>query len=587
MKKTRRIAAMIAALALATCSIAPIMMTASAATGNNTITINKGSNDELNHSAMAAYQIFTGTAGEEAGSLNVTGWGDGIKPAAFYDALKADKTVGEVFTALDLEDATTVASAVTIAEAIAMYGSDSTAAEAVARIAVKNITSTFSGTFDSKAMAITNVADGYYVVIDTEKATVADGDEGSYTLGMLKVSKGETVEVTTKVGLPTFNKQINDVNDSSTTLGEEEKYENHDGWSTDADYDMGDKVPFLLTATLPSNYDDYVTYKLVFHDDLQADVFTLNADSIKVYYGTDFDSAEEVPAGKFAIVTQASEGNSFEAVDGKTDGTEDFTVTITNVKDIANVTTSTKFFVAYDATLTTDANVGSAGNWNGGYLEYSNNPNWTGKGDNDEEEETDETPKKYVVAFTYKTDFTKVDSVTGDPLEGAKFSLYKLDRNSTSTDKCTASGYTDYVRVAEQVSSGEDGTFNFTGLDDGEYVLVEDEAPEGYEGNEVAPIPFKIIATHGDTTLVELNGVETTGEIKIDGFVELEDAEDGENVTVNKGEGSLAASIANSKETTLPSTGGMGTVLFYTVGGVLVAGAGVVLVTKKRLGKED
>ena len=201
--KTRKITAMIAAMAMtATMAIPSVMMSASA-DDTNTITITAGSGDDLTHSAMAAYQIFTGSS-NATDKLNVTGWGTGVTPATFYNALKADttvaieadatvtpavvqKTVGELFTGLNIASADigSDASAVAIADVISTFGDNSLAAEAVAR-AVWAAKKTASGTFVAATAAdnsdsdnpvaavpakITGLADGYYAVFDTAKAT--------------------------------------------------------------------------------------------------------------------------------------------------------------------------------------------------------------------------------------------------------------------------------------------------------------------------------------------------------------------------------------------------------------------------------
>ena len=119
---------------------------------------------------------------------------------------------------------------------------------------------------------------------------------------------------------------------------------------------------------------------------------------------------------------------------------------------------------------------------------------------------------------------------------------------------------------------GTDGsltTFTFAGLDDGDYRLSETKTPVGY--NTIEPIEFTVTAQH-DMTLTSLSGNTVTGEIVM---------------TANLTEGSLSATVVNNKGAQLPETGGMGTTLFYVLGGVLVVGAGVLLVVKRRVGTEN
>ena len=114
--------------------------------------------------------------------------------------------------------------------------------------------------------------------------------------------------------------------------------------------------------------------------------------------------------------------------------------------------------------------------------------------------------------------------------------------------------------------------FEFTGLDDGEYKLVESTTPSGY--NTIKDIVFKIVATHtdGDEPVLEtLNGEKISGEI---------------DFTVVETEGSLNADVVNNKGSELPSTGGMGTTIFYVLGAILVLGAAIMLISKKRMSCE-
>ena len=129
--------------------------------------------------------------------------------------------------------------------------------------------------------------------------------------------------------------------------------------------------------------------------------------------------------------------------------------------------------------------------------------------------------------------------------------------------------------MAVAVVKSESGTkFTFNGLDDGEYVLTETKTPDEY--NTIEPITFTVNADHTITwdgtnrnsVLTKLVGNKVTGEITL---------------THNKTEGSLSADVVNKKGSTLPSTGGIGTTIFYVVGVILMLGAGVLLVTKKRM----
>ena len=102
-------------------------------------------------------------------------------------------------------------------------------------------------------------------------------------------------------------------------------------------------------------------------------------------------------------------------------------------------------------------------------------------------------------------------------------------------------------------------------------MLVETVTPTGY--NTIAPQKFSVTATHEGGALVTLNGKTTTGEVSLGTL----------KATVSVPDGTLTSDVLNQSGTQLPSTGGIGTTIFYVVGGVLVLAAIILLVTKKRM----
>ncbi|MGN0115488.1 MAG: prealbumin-like fold domain-containing protein, partial [Acutalibacteraceae bacterium] len=167
---------------------------------------------------------------------------------------------------------------------------------------------------------------------------------------------------------------------------------------------------------------------------------------------------------------------------------------------------------------------------------------------------TGKTAKDYVIVFTYKVVVNKKDD-SGNALAGATFELYKK-----------ISGSDELVPVTGTINTDGD-VFTFSGLDDGDYVLKETVAPANY--TPIADIEFTVAATHAPDTLVltALSGDVTTGEATFAADVAA---------------GSLSTDIINILGASLPETGGMGTVLFYVLGSLLVLGAGVLLVVRIR-----
>ena len=125
------------------------------------------------------------------------------------------------------------------------------------------------------------------------------------------------------------------------------------------------------------------------------------------------------------------------------------------------------------------------------------------------------------------------------------------------------------------MKSDGQGLFSVAGLDDGTYKLREIKAPAGYNllPNDVAVV---IKATTA-------NGQSWTGKAASDALTKLEVTAGGEAGTGNVTNGIAAITIANNKGATLPSTGGMGTTVFYLAGGILAVGAGVLLIAKRRM----
>ena len=126
-----------------------------------------------------------------------------------------------------------------------------------------------------------------------------------------------------------------------------------------------------------------------------------------------------------------------------------------------------------------------------------------------------------------------------------------------------AAGYQGTTKITE-VTTDTNGAASFKGLDTGTYSLHETEAPAGYNLLK-ADVPVTITATYGGDGQITSSSATST----------------------NNGQYQQSQKIENKSGTTLPSTGGMGTTLFYVLGSVLVIGAVVLLVAKKRMGKAE
>lgn len=385
-----------------------------------------------------------------------------------------------------------------------------------------------------------SVPAGYYIIKDKDGSQ--DGKQDAYTNYIVQVA-GD-VKIKPKSSVPTVKKEVKDINDSTETdLGE---------WQKDADHDVNDKVCFRLTGTLPENYETYTTYEYIFHDTMSKGL-TFDPTSVKIYRG-DEKNGTTIEASKYDVSTQSG-----------TDGKTEITIKFADLKTAVNATSDDEITVVYQATLNENSVIGSAGNPNKVYLEFSNNPNGKGTGN---------TPEDTVTVFTYKVAANKVDG-KGDKLAGAGFKLSKFDKDNgwelvgyqnVKLDESSNPVKTD---GRYEVASATATSFAWNRIDDGKYKLEEVVTPAGY--NTIDPVEFDVVAGHANLTLTSLSGTKTTGTVGEYTFAS------------NNTEGSLTTDIVNQSGTVLPSTGGMGTTVFYVVGGGLMAVAVVLLVTKKRM----
>ncbi len=380
-------------------------------------------------------------------------------------------------------------------------------------------------TSSKDSTVIDGLAAGYYLVKDQDGTQTDKSD--AYTKFMVQVV-GDT-EAKIKSDVPTVVKKVQDTNDSTGKTSD---------WQDSADYDINDDVPYQITGTMPSNIGDYTTYKYVFTDTMSKGL-TYTEKNAKIKIG------EKDVTSSFK-----------EDVTHKDDGSTVVTWSCENLKGITGVTidANTKVVVTYSAKLNENAVIGSAGNPNEVDLTYSNNPNKGGEG------QTGKTPKDKNIVFTYKTVVNKVDQGKKS-LAGAAFKLEKKQSDGT-------------YKEVRSFTAGEETTFEFDGLDDGDYRLTETTTPAGY--NTIAPIEFTISATHDETSdepqLRTLSGNATSGEVTF---------------AADTNTGSLTTSVVNKKGSILPSTGGMGTTVLYVGGAALAAAAAFGIHQLRKKDNED
>lgn len=300
---------------------------------------------------------------------------------------------------------------------------------------------------------------------------------------------------------------------------------------------VGDKVTFTLTSKVPDTSEfDYYTFKLL---DTMSQGLTFNSDAEITIGGT------KLAAGTDYTVTLPSTDNNNTV-------TFDLSTYIKPESGTSAAKAGDTITVTYSATLNEKAETSTTGNGNtnSAKVQYTNGPNTTDFGES--------TPSE-THTYTFGFDLKKVDG-DNQALAGAKFSLYK--KGSTEAIQFVTTDEGAY-RVATNADAGEkvtevetpvNGIIKFTGLDDGEYTLKETQAPTDY--NKAADTEIKITAKYGTDGTLDIWTVTNKGN---DGFV----------------------TIVNRKGTLLPSTGGMGTIVF-TVAGAAVVIAGVAWTIARR-----
>lgn len=579
-KRARRAAAFAAAVVMAACAAVPMGSSFSAsAAGNNSITIdgfNTTENNDNGTHTYEAYQIFSGTYA--GGVLSNIDWGSGIDSTKKTDLLAAIQAI----TITTEDGATTPFATCTDAKSVAKVLSDENAVfdaditKQFASVVGKFLNPAADGHKESEAAEgkydISNLDDGYYLVqdaSDSPDSTVGANNNGAKTRFILKVAGGGEVKVTAKSSAPSVIKKVKEDDKPVTGTVKVGSYTADAQYNDVADYCIGENVPFELISTMPSTYDDYTSYFYQFTDTL-AKNFTLNTDSIAV---------KVVNAnGETAL-----NANTDYTVGEQDDASGKFTITINDTKKITAITKDSTIVVDYTAQLNSGAEIGLPGQENKVDLTYSNNPNYTGKGEETPEGDKGKTPEDEVIVFTYELDVTKYlgDEHTKANAEDGTKAGFKL-KNKAGEFAVVAENANHELRITgwnnagTEVTTNTEGIFKFIGLDDGEYTLIETTTPTGY--NTMADLTLTI----GATTANDQDWAGTAS-----------DALSAIKLTINKVDipgdtntGIVKTEITNQKGSTLPSTGGIGTTMFYVGGGVLVAGAGVLLITKKRAKKD-
>lgn len=488
-----------------------------------------------------AFQIFQGDVSDDNTKISNVGWGSSIAhPNEFLAQLTKDSTIGDKFeTSFTPQEAAAV---------ISQWSDSDNNSIAFARCVCNYVYSDGDST-PVKRGGHTNGFEldeaGYYLIVDTSSfSSDANNDSyHAYNSFLLKVNKAHYhVQITPKVVKPTVEKKVYD-NDDGSSSGD------NNGWGSSADHAINEEFKFRLIAKLPASegraYDYYNKYTVCFNDTLSNGISFDKLDTVEITNG-DGGASQVIDAANYTLTP--NDPQSF------------FKLSIDNVKTCVpglNLNDGATITVTYTAHLNENAAVnGSAENKNSVRLQYSNNPRPDGEywGYT-----PNYTPESEVYVYTYQLNNTKYhdDDTPGNELAGAGFKLYS-DADCKNEVKLYQDGEFYYPiknatgKEAVEMKSAANGQFNVKGLDAGTYYLRETTPPAGYSA---CP----------DTTIV------------------ISATHDGNRVNLESSK--LYTTIINNKAggITLPSTGGIGTTIFYVVGGGLMVAAIVLLVTKKRM----
>lgn len=285
---------------------------------------------------------------------------------------------------------------------------------------------------------------------------------------------------------------------------------------------IGDNVNYKITTKVPDTT-GYKKYVFNVHDRLSK--------------GLTFNNDVEIKIGDVDLVegTDYTLTSSKNTESGETTFTIEFLNVINWTYDVGQ-----EIVITYTAELNENAEIGTKPNTNTVYLEYSTDPKDENGG------KPEETPEEETKTYTTGLEIYKQDS-EGNVLTGAGFGIKRVGENDYLYDKMV----------------DEDGHWSYDGLGAGKYVLVETTVPDGY--NKMEDVEFTISFDP-----------DAVGE-----KFSINPKEFAENINDY-----FKATIINESGTTLPGTGGIGTTIFYTLGTILVLGAGILLIAKRRMASQ-
>ena len=577
-----------------------------------------------------AYQVFSGTIAKAPGTNTDTlvdiEWGNGVNGSALLNALKTAKFTNPEYTEGGEEPVTitpfaSVTSAQDVADVLTGWGDNAVQLDEFAEVVGAHLNESnvktplpedkeVQSTPEGKTIYTTTIKElsaGYYLLCEDAMDEPAEGENNhrAYTKFILELVGNTTVEA--KADAPSIEKKI---------VPPKVAPNNNDQGKDTTVASVGDSVYFDLTGTVPS-MDGYDKYFYIIVDTLSKGLtFDSGYEYFLSIYRENGELADTVAKGDlqhnpFYTVTSTVNGN----------GTTTLKIVINNairLKEFAGG----KVCFTYRATLNQNAVIGNSGNPNSVHLEYSNNPNYDYRGENEPtgNDPMGQTPEDYVIVYTGAVQVRKVDS-DGKALTGAGFTLtgqganqvkvttnkfvednengtyYKLKDGTYTTTEPTPETTNQYddpdqkyaleqtvawtgtntssTTIAGDV--GQDGYLTFGGLGEGTYTIEETTVPTGY--NKIDNITVTLSFAPPQTVVTGQEKGTWSATYRVGNG-----NSDGASVDTD---GTIHFQVENRSGAVLPSTGGMGTTLFVAGGLVLMVVAATLLVVRARAARKD
>lgn len=568
MKKLKMLTSILLAIVLCLSFVLPVTVNAQDTT--YTITI-KGEDGNVvnNDHTYDIYKIFDADLSTDNATLSNVKWSDALKghltgtDGIIAKLIAKDEAYADVGTTVD---------ATKVVEVIAGTVKDSDKIIDFANVIgtfIKEYNKTAEGGSEigsegqatSPDYTLGGLTAGYYLAIDTNAP-----EDSAYSRYLAYVVKDTDMII--KSTKPTLEKDL--------VVNDEKVKENT--------VSKGDTVSYVITSSFP-NMKEYTEYTYTVTDKLTKGL-TFNENSVKVTIGGVEYTVEngkvvtgtEKPSTGFYVDVATAGG-----VESETDGVKqrtDTTITIDFVKflelytanvdakkldDTVESIVGKEIKIEYTATLNEYAETGKVSNRNTAELKYSNDPYSTSTTTTPTSDKT--TTDTYTIDVElFKIEEKKEVTEADQPLKGAEFNVYKYDDTKSNN-------------MGEKINedplvTGDDGKVYVSKLGAGKYVLEEVKAPDGHNCLDYYPV-IEITA--------DLTPTVTTKEPVDWNVTVVEDTDARGYVAVTKSvidtEGIITVTVQNSSGLQLPSTGGVGTVIF-TVVGILVMAAVVVIAVK-------